>query len=86
MGHGAGILLLTAVAGYWVLERADTHKGDLKRVGKVLGWLIIVVSIAGVACNVWYVAKYRSMYCPLPKRGGYCPMSPQVSPPPSQPD
>ena len=56
IGHGIGLLLATAVAGYWVLERAETHKGDLRRVGKVLGWIVIVSSLIGIACRVWCYA------------------------------
>ena len=85
MIHGSGVLLLTAVAGYWVLERADTHKGDLRRVGKVLGWTIIVVSLIGVACNVWCLAAYKGGYCPLPKKSGGYPFSSKGSTIPSEP-
>lgn len=52
MGSSAG-LLLAAVAGYWVMERAERHKGGLKTVGKVLGVVIIVASLLGVACAAW---------------------------------
>lgn len=72
VGHGIGLLLVTVVAGYWVLERAETHKGDLRRVGKVLGWLIIVSSLIGIACRVWGYAT-----CPPGAMGkqGFCPFS-----------
>ena len=81
MGHGVGILLLTAVAGYWVLERAETHKGDLRRVGKVLGALIIAVSLIGIICTVWCLTSSMG-YCPFPKKAGYCPMGSQAAPAP----
>ena len=70
VAHGIGLLLVTGVAGYWVLERAETHKGDLRRVGKVLGWLIIVSSLIGIACRVWCYAT-----CPPGAMGkkGFCP-------------
>ena len=85
VGHSSGLLLLTAVAGYWVLERAETHKkGDLRRAGKVLGWLIIVVSLIGVACNVWCLATCRTPYGSMSKKAGFCPFGPQTPPPPSQ--
>lgn len=72
IGYGIGLLLATIVAGYWVLERAETHKGDLRRVGKVLGWLIIVASLIGIACRVWCYAT-----CPPGAIGkkGFCPFS-----------
>lgn len=72
VGYGVGVLLLSVVAGYWVLERAETHKGDLRRVGKVLGWLIIVSSLIGIVCRVWGYAT-----CPPGARGkmSCCPFS-----------
>ena len=74
-GHaGIGMLLLTSVAGYWVLERSSTHKGNLKRIGEVLGVAIIVMSILGVACQIWCAAK-----CPdgamMRSGGAFCPFS-----------
>jgi len=81
---GAGMLLLGAVAGYWVLERAETHKGDLRRVGKALGWLIIVTSLIGLACRVYAVATGKGGYCPVHK-GWSCPYSPKSPSLPSQP-
>ena len=82
MSHGVWTLLLAAVAGYWVLERAETHKGDLRRVGKGLGWLIIIVSLVGVACTVWRLAKYKMGSCPLPMMGGHCLFPSQTAPAP----
>ncbi len=86
MGHSTGLLLLTAVAGYWLLERASYQKkGDLRRVGKVVGWFIIVVSVVGVACKVWCVAASSMGMCSFPgKKGGYCPFSRQMPSAPSE--
>ena len=75
MQHGVGLLLLAAVGGYWVLERASNHKqGDLRRVGKALGWIIILVSVIGVMCDILCYATGRGM-CFFPKKGGLCPIS-----------
>lgn len=81
MLHGIEGLLLTAVAGYWVLERSEGHKGDLKRVGRVLGVIIIVASLVGVVCRVWCLGA-----CPMGAKGKgrFCPFSMKSSPPPSQ--
>ena len=78
MVHGVGMLLLTAVAGYWVLERASTHKGQLQKVGFFVGSLIIVVSLFGVACSVWCMASGKAGMCPFGKmgRGTYSPYTP----------
>ena len=66
MGHGVATLLLTAVAGYWVLERSVTHaKGDLKRVGQAVGWFVIVASIVCVACKVYALATCKGGVCPI---------------------
>ena len=54
MMGGNGVLLFAAAAGYWVLERSASHnKGNLKRVGQVVGWFMILASILGVVCNVY---------------------------------
>ncbi len=76
MIHDAGVLLLAAVGGYWVLERAASHKGTLKQVGQLLGAVIIVVSLIGVACKVWCAAT-----CPTGPmgKGGWCPYTPKPS-------
>ena len=80
MIHSVGGLLLVSVAGYWVLERASAHKGGLKRVGQWLGAVIILVSLIGVACKVWYLAT-----CPSGStgKGGYCPFPMKAPRPPS---
>ena len=78
MVHGVGVLLLSAVAGYWVLERADTHKGELKTIGQVLGAIIVVVSLVGMVCQIWSAA----MCSPGGMGKGYCPFSfKSMSPP-----
>ncbi len=75
MTHGIGVLLLGAVAGYWVLERAETHKTALRPVGRFLGLLVILVSIASALCALW---------CPtgMSRSGkGLCPFMPKSAPP-----
>ena len=67
MISGVGPLLLAAVGGYWVLERAETHKGQLKQVGQFLGALIIVSSLFGAACRVWFLTTGKGSYCPMHK-------------------
>ncbi len=80
MIQGAGLLLISAAVGYFVLERAEKHKGGLKRTGQLLGWVIMLVSLVGVACRVCYLstwtpgAGFKGRYGPLfPKTA---PMSP----------
>ena len=80
MHHGVEGLLLTAIGGYWVLERSASQKGQVKRVGQLLGGFIIVASLVGILCHVWYLST-GSGYCPMPKTGSgwYCPYSSKAS-------
>ena len=86
--HGdAGMLLVSAAAGYWVLERAQAQKKGLKRAGRVIGWAIVLVSLIGVACRIWTIAMCQTGasgmgLCPLqPKKSGgmVCPLMPKSS-------
>ena len=84
MIDGSGVLLVSSIGGYWVLERAATHKGALRRVGQWLGAIIIVTSLVGVACKVWrastmcpFGARKRSM-CPYPQAA--TPKTPSLAP------
>lgn len=79
MLSGTGVLLLSAVAGYWVLERASAHKGNLKRVGQLVGSAIIIISLLGVACRTWALATGKGMHCPHGK-AAWCPFSPSSGP------
>ena len=76
MVHGVTGLLLTAVAGYWVLERAETHKGSVKRIGQLLGAITIIVSFVGLACEVSSPAGSGM------RKGGWCPFSRPSNPSP----
>ncbi len=73
MTHNTGLLLLAAAGGYWVLERADKHKGTLKSVGQVVGSAIIIVSVIGVACAVWSIMTCGSGT--YPAKSWMCPFS-----------
>ncbi|HBQ38409.1 MAG: hypothetical protein A3B73_01290 [Omnitrophica WOR_2 bacterium RIFCSPHIGHO2_02_FULL_63_39] len=75
MLHGSGLLLLSSVAGYWVLERASSHKGQLKSVGQLIGWVVIVTSLVGLTCRIWSLATGKA-FCPIGGKGGYfCPLT-----------
>lgn len=82
-----GLLLLSAAAGYWVLERAQAQKKDLKHAGRVIGWAIIIVSFIGVACRVWAITMCQTgacdkSWCPMhPKKAGglFCPLTSKAS-------
>ena len=78
MAHGPGVLLFASLGGYWVLERAQKHKGGLRVVGRLLGAAVILVSLLGVACQVWGAAGCKDKFCPLGTRkgGARCPLTP----------
>ena len=79
--HGTGLLLLSAVAGYWVLERSAAHKGQLKSVGQLIGWVVIVTSLVGLTCRVWALATGKA-FCVGGDKGSYfCPFSSKASGP-----
>ena len=74
MLHGTAELLLSAVGGYWVMERSQAHKGNVKKIGQVLGTAIMIISMAGLVCNVWYAAACPTGLSPEGK-GFRCPFS-----------
>ena len=87
MTHGIGLLLLSAVAGYWVLERASSHKGELQRVGRLLGTIVIVMSLIGIGCAVASMASgmvgCNMGYGPMGKpamAGRSCPFTSRMKP------
>ena len=71
--HGAEGLLISAAAGYWVLERADKHKGAMRRIGYLVGTLIVVSSIIGFAYTVSCKTSGWGPYGMM-KKNTYCPM------------
>lgn len=42
--------LIGLALGYWVLAHAEKEKAALKTIGRVIGWIIIVVSFIGPLC------------------------------------
>ena len=61
-------LLITAAAGYWVLERAEHEKGRVRTIGRIVAGLILVLSVAGMACKVYTCTNGSGMGksgCPL---------------------
>ena len=64
MSHGVALLLLSAAVGYWVLERAENQKKNLKKIGQAIGGIIIAISLIGVVCKVFYLTNGAKMSCP----------------------
>jgi hypothetical protein len=77
MAHGVGILLLAAIGGYWLLERAEQHKGGLRRTGRLLAAFIIAVSVVGSLCKIACAGYGGKGWCPTHSmgKGGSCPFS-----------
>ncbi|MDO8730701.1 MAG: hypothetical protein Q7J69_05940 [Candidatus Omnitrophota bacterium] len=64
--------MVTSAVGYWTLTAAGKEKGRVKTLGQYLGFLIIVLSLAGaalkVACSVQACKAGGGMYsknCPF---------------------
>ena len=72
---GSGVLLLTSIGGYWVLERAETHKGSLRSVGRLLGAAVIVISLLGLLfrCGADGSRGGWKGICPFAGRGAQSP-------------
>ena len=54
------VILLALAAGYIVLLKADKAEGSLKKVGKIIGWVIIVVATLTL---IWSIKM--SMFCSI---------------------
>ena len=74
--HGVGVLMLCAVAGYWVLERASVHKGSLRRIGLMVGTTIIILGLLGAALSISCGGGRGGMM-----KGGLCPFHKPYAPP-----
>ncbi len=86
MYHTAGPLLLVALAaGYWVLTLSQSQGRPLDLLGRILGGLILLVSVAGLicatvfgSCRMWKKACGNpKLGCPMAAPGGDAPAMPQ---------
>jgi|GEM_PF-3587313 len=48
--HKIVAYLITLALGYWVLTLADKQTGLTQKMGKVIGWIILIVSLSGPLC------------------------------------
>ena len=65
--------MLSAAAGYWVLTQASGQKNQVKKLGQILGWAIIVVSVAGAVCKGYLLGTAcltGKPYCPFIGKAG----------------
>jgi hypothetical protein len=62
--------LFSLAVGYWVLTLADKEKNLNRKIGKWIGWIIIVVSVCGMLCATAFCMKCRAgANCNMPKWG-----------------
>jgi hypothetical protein len=72
LSHKIVAYLISLAVGYWFLTLAGKEKGNNQKIGKVIGWIIIAVSLAGPlclgACHLMCHSKmdacYSSTACP----------------------
>ncbi|SRR5665213_1275716 len=50
--HHIVAYLITLAVGYWILTKAENEKDFTKTIGKVIAWIIIVISLLGPVCAV----------------------------------
>ncbi len=48
--HKIVAYLFTLALGYWVLTHAEKQAGLTQKIGKVIGWIILIVSLCGPLC------------------------------------
>ena len=76
--HGVSGLLITVAVGYWVFTHAEKEKGQVRKLGQLLGLIIIGVSLVGVGCKIYLLATG----CPPGKV--FCPYTGRTAMPPGQ--
>ena len=67
MHGGIGASLVGLVAGYWVLDRAQANKANLKRIGNIIGWLVIVASLVSAITGSY--CRATGKMCPFTGKG-----------------
>lgn len=71
IGHGMAGLMISSAVGYWVLTQSEKEKNRMRKLGQYLGFGIILISVFGIACKVYYGVKAcqamgGGMMCPFP--------------------
>ena len=80
MGHGMSMLLITSAVGYWVLTQSQKEKNNVKKIGQLLGFAIILISVLGAACKIYgAVQACKAGNCPMGISS--CPFTGKSGPP-----
>lgn len=70
-GVSIAALLVALGIGYIIRLKAEEAKGGLKTLGKVVAYIIIVVSILAAVCQLYFthckVFRGKSFFCPVPQ-------------------
>lgn len=74
--HRIVAYLIGLAVGYWVLTLADKQMGFTKTIGKIIAWIIMVVSICGPLCIAGC-----GLFCCHRADGGWCSMGGRMNPP-----
>ena len=78
MMHAMSGPLITTAVGYWILTASEKEKNQVKKTGRILALIVILVSLAEIACGVIHFARARG-YCPT-GGGMMCPFSGKSAP------
>ncbi|MBN1587586.1 MAG: hypothetical protein JW937_09210 [Candidatus Omnitrophica bacterium] len=77
-----GGFLIASAAGFWVMVQAGKESGGLKKLGQILGALIIICSLAGVGLKAYSLSTDcapggwgKGPCCMMGKGMGACPMT-----------
>ena len=54
MGVYVSLVLIAFAVGYYVLDKASKAEDSLKKVGKVIGWVIIAVSAVSLVVSLYF--------------------------------
>lgn len=67
-GIGLAALLATLGIGYIIRLKAEGAKGNLRKLGIVIAYIIMIVSLLAAACQL-YVTHYKAFcgYYPMPQ-------------------
>ncbi len=85
MGGGVALLLFTAIGGFWVIERALNHKGQLKKFGMFLGSLIILMSLLGALGQMAMICSWKKQHGFGMMGKGSCPFTGSAAQSPAKP-
>lgn len=78
---GWAFSLIALAVGYYVLLAAAKEKKETKRLGQVIGWIIIIFSVLGIWCSaqICFQTGKGDYSCPFSGKGKAMQQSPTQS-------